>query len=114
MQECRGTNPQLYLSAVTPWRVCRTGIERICPRWNKQAAACMVSNPEQSAIRQKARLGTMVENTRIVSAKLEGEYGLIVTFTDGTEDAYTVEELLELRPCRDLVRKPMESKPLLW
>jgi hypothetical protein len=56
----------------------------------------------------------MVENTRIVSAKLEGEYGLIVTFTDGTEDAYTVEELLELRPCRDLVRKPMESKPLLW
>jgi hypothetical protein len=50
----------------------------------------------------------MTENTRIVSAKLEGEYGLIVTFTDGTEDAYTVEELLELRPCRDLVRKPAE------
>ena len=74
----------------------------------------MVSNPEQSAIRQEARLNTMVENTRIVTAELQGEYGLIVTFTDGTEDAYTVEELLELRPCRDLVRKPMESKPLLW
>jgi len=48
----------------------------------------MVSNPEQSAIRQEARLNTMVENTRIVSAELQGEYGLIVTFTDGTEDAY--------------------------
>jgi DUF971 family protein len=73
----------------------------------------MVSNPEQSAIRQEARLNTMVENTRIVSAELQGEYGLIVTFTDGTEDAYTVEELLELRPCRDLVRKPMESDSAL-
>jgi hypothetical protein len=67
----------------------------------------MVSNPEQSAIRQEARLNTMVEITRIVTAELQGEYGLIVTFTDGTEDAYTVEELLELRPCRDLVRKTM-------
>ena len=50
----------------------------------------------------------MADDTRIVSAKLEGEYGLIVTFTDGIEDAYTVEELLELRPFRDLVRKPAE------
>jgi hypothetical protein len=50
----------------------------------------------------------MTENTRFVSAKLEGEYGLVVRFTDGTEDAYTVEELLELRPCRDLVREPPE------
>ena len=74
----------------------------------------MVSIPEQSAIQQKATLDGMVEDTRIVSAKLEGEYGLIVTFTDGTEDAYTVEELLELRPYRDLVRKPMDSQPLLW
>ena len=62
----------------------------------------------QSATWRKGRLDTMAEDTRIVSAKLEGEYGLIVTFTDGTEDAYTVEELLELRPCRDLVRKPAE------
>ena len=74
----------------------------------------IVSNPEQPAIHQKAKLDTMVESTRIFSAELQGEYGLIVTFTDGTEDAYTVEELLELRPCRDLVRKPMESKALLW
>jgi hypothetical protein len=50
----------------------------------------------------------MVEDIKIVSVKLEGEYGLIVTFSDGTDDAFTVEELLELRPYRDRARKPTE------
>lgn len=67
-----------------------------------------VSNPKQSATWRKGRLDNMVESTRIVSAKLEGEYGLVVTFSDGTDDVYTVEELLELRPRRDLVREPPE------
>jgi hypothetical protein len=48
------------------------------------------------------------KSRRIVSVKMEGEFGLDVTFSDGTEDAYTAAELLELRPYRDLIRKPAE------
>jgi hypothetical protein len=50
----------------------------------------------------------MVQEIKIVSVRLEGEYGMIVAFSDGTDDAFTVEELRELRPCRDLTRKPAE------
>ncbi len=37
----------------------------------------------------------------IVKAEIDGEDGLIVTFSDGTTAGYVVEELLELRPCRE-------------
>ena len=35
------------------------------------------------------------------SANLEGDDGLIVTFSDGTTAAFVVEELLDLRPHRE-------------
>jgi len=31
----------------------------------------------------------------------DGEDGLILTFSDGTTAAYVIEELVELRPCRE-------------
>jgi hypothetical protein len=37
---------------------------------------------------------------QILSTELDGTDGLIVTFSDGTSDAYVAEELLELRPHR--------------
>jgi hypothetical protein len=48
---------------------------------------------------------------QIVSVEKDGEDGLIVAFTDGTTGAYVVEELLELRPCRQLGEKPKGQNP---
>jgi hypothetical protein len=44
-------------------------------------------------------------DTKISILKLEkdGEDGLIVTFSDGTETGYVVEELLMLRPLRERI-----------
>jgi hypothetical protein len=43
----------------------------------------------------------MFEPIRILAVERDGDDGLIVTFSDGTTDAYVVEELLELRPFRE-------------
>jgi hypothetical protein len=48
----------------------------------------------------------MAELIRISKVEIEGEDGLIVTFSDGTTAGYVTEELLELRPFRE----PTESK----
>jgi hypothetical protein len=37
---------------------------------------------------------------RILAVEQEDDFGLIVTFSDGTCDGYVVEELLNLRPHR--------------
>jgi hypothetical protein len=37
----------------------------------------------------------------IVNVEMDGTDGLIVTFTDGTQGGYVVEELLGLRPNRE-------------
>lgn len=43
----------------------------------------------------------MAESINILTAKPDGDDGLIVTFSDGTITGYVVEELLELRPHRE-------------
>jgi hypothetical protein len=48
----------------------------------------------------------MHDDIRIISVEKDGDDGLIVTFSDGTTGAYVVEELLTLRPCRQLGEKP--------
>jgi hypothetical protein len=48
---------------------------------------------------------------QILSVEKDGEDGLIVAFSDGTEGAYVVEELLALRPCRQLGEKPKGQNP---
>jgi hypothetical protein len=50
----------------------------------------------------------MVQPIRILTVELEGEDGLVVTFSDGTTAGYVIEELLELRPFRE----PYRSAPL--
>ena len=39
----------------------------------------------------------------IITVSRHGLYGLVITFTDGTYAKYVVEELLELRPHRDML-----------
>jgi len=54
----------------------------------------------------------------IVSVEQDGMDGLIVGFTDGTVGAFLVEELLKLRPRRELRRRPdkqcPEMNPRAW
>ncbi len=47
----------------------------------------------------------MAGEIRILKVEIDGEDGLIVTFSDGTVGGYVVEELLELRPIRERVKK---------
>jgi len=48
----------------------------------------------------------MAKEIYVIDFKIDGRDGLIVRFSEGTSDAYTVEELLELRPHREPVRPP--------
>jgi hypothetical protein len=51
------------------------------------------------------------EKIHILQAEIDGPDGLIVTFSDGTQGAYVVEELLELRPCREPSAEPRQPAP---
>jgi hypothetical protein len=43
----------------------------------------------------------MEGRVRLLAVELDGDDGLVVTFSDGTIGAYVAEELLELRPYRE-------------
>jgi hypothetical protein len=43
----------------------------------------------------------MHSKIKILTTELDGDDGLIITFSDGTTGAYLVVELLELRPIRE-------------
>jgi hypothetical protein len=63
-----------------------------------------MSKTQQSSNQRKVSF--MPEQIKILTAERDGDDGLIVTFSDGTSAAYVVEELLELRPGREPIRKP--------
>jgi hypothetical protein len=44
----------------------------------------------------------MTCDIRVLTTELDAGDGLIVTFSDGTTSGYVAEELLELRPYREL------------
>jgi hypothetical protein len=60
-----------------------------------------LSNIEQSHSMDSKYCVAMEVLAKIVRVEIEGDDGLIVTFSDATEAAYVVEELLELRPHRE-------------
>ena len=41
---------------------------------------------------------------QIVSVEQDGDFGILVAFSDGTTAGYIAEELLELRPSREHVK----------
>jgi hypothetical protein len=49
---------------------------------------------------------------QVLAVELDGDDGLIVTFSDGTTGAYVAEELLELRPFRERVKIKKARIPL--
>jgi len=52
---------------------------------------------------------TMRNAIQIISVEKDGNDGVIVAFSDGTTGAYVVEELLGLRPCRQLGELPKDQ-----
>jgi hypothetical protein len=44
----------------------------------------------------------MCKNVEIVNVEQDGKDGVIIVFSDGTQGAYVVEELLGLRPSREV------------
>ena len=46
----------------------------------------------------------MKDEIQILAVELDGNDGLVATFSDGTIGAYVVEELLELRPVRERMK----------
>jgi len=67
-----------------------------------------VSNKGQSAAWQRRILYAMSGEIHILKVEIDGEDGVIVTFSDGTICGYVVEELLLLRPIREVVKEPVE------
>lgn len=57
---------------------------------------------------QRGILFAMDADIRILVVKKDGVDGVIVTFSDGTISGYVVEELLELRPCREPVEETVD------
>jgi hypothetical protein len=49
----------------------------------------------------------------ILTTEIDGNDGVIVTFSDGTTGAYVVEELLALRPFRDRTKTEPKSIPII-
>ena len=60
-----------------------------------------MSNSIQAASLFTGTVFSMTNPIKILTSKLDGEDGLVVTFSDGTCGAYVVEELLDLRPHRE-------------
>ena len=54
-------------------------------------------------------LNTARNEIQIISVEKDGNDGVIVAFSDGTTGAYVVEELLGLRPCRQLGELPKDQ-----
>jgi hypothetical protein len=63
------------------------------------------SNFEQTLAWKRDKFSSMAPEIHILDVEKDGEDGLIVTFSDGTTCGYVVEELLELRPIREAVKK---------
>ena len=55
---------------------------------------------------------SMAHEIQIVKVENDDGDGVIVTFSDGTISSYVVEELLELRPCREHVDEPAQTLDL--
>jgi hypothetical protein len=52
----------------------------------------------------------MIEQIRILTLERDSHDGVIVTFSDGTTAGYVVEELLDLRPQREPIRRPRMAR----
>jgi hypothetical protein len=53
----------------------------------------------------------MAEKIQIRTTALDGNDGLIVTFSDGTISGYVAEELLKLRPNRERDAQTVQNVP---
>lgn len=65
-----------------------------------------------SRILPKMTEKALTTRTRIMKVEIDGDDGLVATFSDGTTAGYVVEELLALRPHREISHKSREHNLL--
>ena len=71
----------------------------------------MLGEQNETDLQARMRVSfVMADNIRILTLERDDPDGLIVTFSDGTSAAYLVEELLELRPCREPTENPRNGE----
>ena len=75
-----------------------------------------MSNTEQLAAWQSRILPEMADKTPtdetyILKVEKDSHDGLIVAFSDGTTAGFVVEELLLMRPQRELTHEPVKNNP---
>ena len=63
-----------------------------------------MSNSEQLAVFSVCDSLHMEIGFQILAVELDGDDGVIITFSDGTTAGYVIEELLDLRPVRERVK----------
>jgi hypothetical protein len=64
-----------------------------------------VSNSEQSPIFPMCNSRRVNDGIHVLAVELDGDVGLVVTFSDGTTGGYVIEELLQLGPVRERVKQ---------
>ena len=64
----------------------------------------------QSSVWQWSTFFVMDKGITILKVEFDGEDGLIVAFSDGTTARFVVEELLLLKPIREVVKELVYSK----
>jgi hypothetical protein len=74
--------------------------------------SCRTSNVGQPDISATCNTLRMNGGIQILAVELDGDDGLVVTFSGGTTGGYVVEELVELRPIRERLKiKKIRSAP---
>jgi hypothetical protein len=71
-----------------------------------------LANIGQTANPQREYSQSMTGLIRMLTTELDGDDGLIVTFSDGTTGAYVIEELLGLRPIRERAKTKKTKEAL--
>ena len=90
-------------------RLCSAVGQKFVPQGPVDRLLRRVSKVGQPAAWQRGIVFVMSEAISILKVEVDGEDGVIVTFSDGTLAGYVVEELLLLRPVREAVKEPVDS-----
>jgi hypothetical protein len=74
---------------------------------------CTLIKTEQQAALSPGILLAMTSEIYILKTEKDGKDGLIVAFSDGTTGAYIAEELIDLRPYREITKEQnIQNHPL--
>ena len=94
-----------------PWAVIHPQLFRAPHPAQAKRLPPELSNLEHAELSRRSTLTSMYDQIRIDLVEKDGADGVLVTFSDGTIAGYVAEELLDIRPYRELVQNSPESGP---